>query len=67
MPGFARFANKSTQEDERITVNLLDFIKVKVHTVTSDNGKVFGKHETVVKVWMPSFSFQIFIHLGKEV
>ena len=40
-------ANKSAQEVERITINLLDSIKEKVHTITSDNGKEFAKHESI--------------------
>ena len=42
----ARLANKSAQEVEQTTINLLDSIKEKVHTVTSDNGKEFAKHES---------------------
>ena len=45
----ARLANKSAQEVERTTINLLDSIKEKVHTVTSDNGKEFAKHESIAK------------------
>ena len=41
--------NKSAQEVERTTINLLDSIKEKVHTVTSDNGKEFAKHESIAK------------------
>ena len=44
-----RLANKSAQEVERTTINLLDSIKEKVHTVTSDNGKEFAKHESIAK------------------
>ena len=42
-------ANKSAQEVELTTINLLDSIKAKVHTVTSDNGKEFAKHESIAK------------------
>ena len=45
----AWLANKSTQEVGRTTINLLDSIKEKVHTVTSDNGKEFAKHESTAK------------------
>ena len=41
-----RLANKSAQEVERTTINLLDSIKEKVHIVNSVNGKEFAKHES---------------------
>ena len=53
----ARLANKSAQEVERTTINLLDSIKEKVHTVTSDNGKEFAKHECIAKNLDVQFSF----------
>ena len=53
----ARLANKSAQEVERTTINLLDSIKEKVHTVTSDNGKEFAKHETISKHLNAQFFF----------
>ncbi len=34
----ARLENKSAQEAERNTINLMDSIKEKVHTVIYDNG-----------------------------
>ena len=46
---FARLANKSAQEVERTTINLLNYIKGKVHNVTSDNRKEFAKHESIAK------------------
>ena len=53
----ARLANKSAQEVERTTINLLDSIKEKVHTVTSDNGKEFAKHESIAKNLDAQFFF----------
>ena len=53
----ARLANKSAQEVERTTINLLDSIKEKVHTVTSDNGKEFAKHESIAKNLDAKFFF----------
>ena len=53
----ARLANKSAQEVERTTLNLLDSIKEKVHTVTSDNGKEFAKHESISKNLDAQFFF----------
>ena len=53
----ARLANKSAQEVERTTINLLDSIKAKVHTVTSDNGKEFAKHESIAKNLDAQFFF----------
>ena len=53
----ARLANKSVQEVERTTINLLDSIKEKVHTVTSDNGKEFAKHESIAKNLDAQFFF----------
>ena len=53
----ARLANKSAQEVERTTINLLDSIKEKVHTVTSDNGKEFAKHESIAKNLDTQFFF----------
>ena len=52
-----RLANKSAQEVERTTINLLDSIKAKVHTVTSDNGKEFAKHESYAKNLDAQFFF----------
>ena len=62
----ARLANKSAQEVERTTINLLDSIKEKVHTVTSDNGKEFAKHESIAKSLDTQFSLHIFMPHGKE-
>ena len=53
----ARLANKSAQEVERTSINLLDSIKEKVHTVTSDNGKEFAKHESIAKNLDTQFFF----------
>ena len=53
----ARLANKSAQEVERTTINFLDSIKEKVHTVTSDNGKEFAKHESIAKNLDAQFFF----------
>ncbi|MEC8542644.1 MAG: IS30 family transposase, partial [SAR324 cluster bacterium] len=53
----ARLANKSAQEEERTTINLLDSIKEKVQTVTSDNGKEFAKHESIAKNLDAQFFF----------
>ena len=53
----ARLVSKSTQEVERTTINLLDCIKEKVHTVTSDNGKEFAKHESIAKNLDAQFFF----------
>ena len=50
-------ANKSAQEVERTTINLLDSIKEKMHTVTSDNGKEFAKHESIAKNLDAQFFF----------
>ena len=58
IPGvIARLANKSAQEVERTTINLLDSIKEKVHTVNSDNGREFAKHESIVKNLDAKFFF----------
>ena len=62
----ARLANKSAQEVERTTINLLDSIKEKVHTVTSDNGKEFPSMNPLLKLWMLSFSLHILMPHGKE-
>ena len=53
----ARLANKSAQEVERTTINLLDSIKEKVHTVTSNNGKEFAKPESIAKNLDAQFFF----------
>ena len=53
----ARLANKLAQEVDRTTINLLDSIKSKVHTVTSDNGKEFAKHESIAKNLDAQFFF----------
>ena len=53
----ARLANKSAQEVERTTSNLLDSIKEKVHTVTFYNGKEFAKHESIAKNLDAQFFF----------
>ena len=50
-------ANKSAQEVERTSINLLDSIKEKVHTVTFDNGKEFAKHESIAKNLDAQFFF----------
>ena len=50
-------ANKSAQKVERTTINLLDSIKERVHTVTSDNGKEFAKHESIAKNLDAQFFF----------
>ena len=42
-------ANKSAQEVERTTINLLDSIKEKVQIVISDNGKEFFNYESIAK------------------
>ena len=62
----ARLENKSAQEVERTTINLLDSIKEKVHTVTSDNGKNLPSMNPLLKIWMPSFSSHILMPHGKE-
>ena len=36
---------------------MLDSIKAKVHTVTSDNGKEFAKHESIAKNLDAQFFF----------
>ena len=53
----ARLVNQSVQEVERTKINLLDSIKEKVHTVTSDNGKEFAKHESIAKNLDAQFLF----------
>ena len=50
-------ANKSAQEVERTTINLIYSIKSKVHTVTSNNGKEFAKHESLAKNLDAQFFF----------
>ena len=50
-------ANKSAQEVERTTINLLDSIKAKMHTVTSNNRKEFAKHESLAKNLDSQFFF----------
>ena len=50
-------AKKSSQEVERTTIDLLDSIKAKVHTVTSDNVKEFAKHESTAKKLNVQFFF----------
>ena len=52
-----RLPNKSAQEVERTTINLLDSVKAKVHTFTSDIGKVFDKHESIAKSLDAQFFF----------
>ena len=52
-----RLANKSAQEVERTTINLLDSIKEKVHTVTSDNRKEFAKYKSISKNLDAQFFF----------
>ncbi|MAE08874.1 MAG: hypothetical protein CL661_08970 [Bacteroidetes bacterium] len=49
--------NKSSQEVERSTINLLVSMKVKVHTVTSDNGKEFAELESITKNLNTQFFF----------
>ena len=62
----ARLANKSAQEVERTTINLLDSIKEKVLTVISDNGKEFAKHESIAKNLDAQFFLHILMPHGKE-
>ena len=52
-----RLANNPAHEVEQTTINLLDSIKEKVHTVTSDNGKEFAKHESIAKNLDAQFFF----------
>ena len=61
-----RLANKSAQEVERTTINLLDSIKEKVHTVTSDNEKNLPSMNPLLKIWMPGFSLHIPMPHGKK-
>ena len=53
----ARLTNKSTQEVERTTINLLDSIREKVHTVISDYGKEFAMHESIARNLDAQFFF----------
>ena len=62
----AQLANKSAQEVERTTINLLDSIKEKVHTVTSEMEKNLPSMNPLLKVWMPIFSLHIPMPHGKE-
>ena len=52
-----RLANKSAHEVERTNINLLDSINEKVHTVASDNGKEFAKHESIAENLDAQFFF----------
>ena len=45
----AQLVNKSAQEVDQTTINLLEFISAKVHILTSENGKEFAKHESIAK------------------
>ncbi|MEC7214044.1 MAG: hypothetical protein VXW26_06485, partial [SAR324 cluster bacterium] len=61
----ARLENKSAQEVERSTINLLDSIKAKMYTVTSDKEKNLPSMNPLLKIWMPSFSLHILMPHGK--
>jgi|TARA_B100000315_G_C14166942_1_gene402737 IS30 family transposase len=37
------------QEVKQSVIDLLDLLKTKVHTLTSDNRKEFAKHESIAK------------------
>ena len=62
----ARLANKSAQEVERTTINLLDSIKEKCTPSLLIMEKNLPSMNPLLKIWMPSFSLHIPMPHGKE-